>query len=96
MQIGLRVYLTKRFRKWQPVNVAGAPDGFFPFQEMGFAKLVRMQSLRKLLKNLVLRLEILINLLKLRNFLLTLPLPTSSSASQFCKKLSHVLVLISM
>jgi len=63
MQIGLRVYLNERFRKWQHVNVADALDGFFPFQTMGFAQRVRMQSLRKLLKNLMLRLEMLINTL---------------------------------
>ena len=45
--------LSERFRKWQPVNVADALDGFFPFQEMGFVQLVRMRSLRKLLQNLM-------------------------------------------
>jgi hypothetical protein len=95
MQIGLRVYLNGRFRKWQPVNVADALDGFFPFQAMGFAKLVRVQSLRKLLKNLIPQLDMLIHPLNLRHFLLTLPLPTLSSVSHLCKRLSHVLVLIS-
>ena len=98
MQIGLRVkkYLSDRFRKWQHVNVADFLNGFFPFQTMGFAQLVRMRSLRKLLKNLMLRLDMLINPLKLRHFLLTLPLPTPSSASHLCKRLNQVLVLMSM
>jgi len=94
MQIGLRVYLNGRFRKWQPVNVADALDGFFPFQAMGFAKLVRMQSLGKLLKNLMLRLELLIHPLKPRNFLPTLYLLTSYSVSHLCKRLNQVLVLM--
>jgi len=96
MQIGLRVYLSERFRKWQHVNVADFLNGFFPFPTMGFAKLVRLQSLRKPLKNLMLRLEMLINPLKLRHFLLTLHLPTPSSPSHLCKRLNQVLVLMSM
>ena len=59
-------------------------------------QLVRMQSLRKLLKNLMPRLDILINPLKLRHFLLTLHLPNPSSASHLCKRLNRVLVLMSM
>ena len=96
MQIGLRVYLSGRFRKWQPVNVADALDGFFPFQEMGFVQLVRMRSLRKLLQNLMPELDMLINPLKLRPFLLTLHLPTPSSAPHLCKRLNQGLVLMSM
>ena len=61
MQIGLRVYLNGRFREWQPVNVADGLDGFFPFQVMGFVKLVRVQSLRKLLKDLMPRSDSLLN-----------------------------------
>ena len=90
MQIGLRVYLSDRFRKWQHVNVADALDGFFPFQTMGFAKLVRVKSLKKLLKNPMLRLEMWISPLKLRNFLLTLSLPTSSSVSHLCNRHNQV------
>ena len=96
MQIGLRVYLSERFRKWQHVNVADFLNGFFPFQTMGFAKLVRVLSLRKLLKHLMLRLEMLINPLKLRHLLLALHLPTPSSASHLRKRLNQVLVLMSM
>ena len=53
--------VSERFRKWQHVNVADSLDGFFPFQTMGFAKLVRVQSLRKRLQNLMPRLEMSIN-----------------------------------
>src|SRR6266550_9043230 len=45
--------LSERFRKWQHVNIADFLNGFFPFQTMGFAKLVRVESLRKPLKNLM-------------------------------------------
>jgi hypothetical protein len=96
MQIRLRVYLSGRFRKWQHVNVADALDGFFPFQTMGFVKHVRVQSLRKLLQDLMPQLDMLINPLKLRPFLLTLHLPTPSSTSHLWKRLNRVLVLMSM
>lgn len=96
MHIGLRVYLSGRFGRWQPVNVADFLNGFFRFQAMGFVKLVRVQSLRKLLKNLMPRPDRLINPLKLRHFLLTFPLPNPSSASHPCKRLNQVLVSMSM
>ena len=78
------------------MNVAGFLNGFFPFQAMGFAKLVQLQSLRKLRKDLMPRPEMLINPLKLKHFLLTLPLPNPSGASQLYKRRNQVLVLMSM
>ena len=63
---------------------------------MGFVQLVRMQSLRKLLKNLTPRFDILISPLKLGHFFLALYLPTPSSAAHLCKRLNQVLVLMSM
>src|SRR5262249_16189435 len=93
MRIGLGVYLTRGFAKWLHVNVADFRNGFFLFQTMGFAQLVQKQSLRKRPKNLMPRLDRLIYPLKLRNPFLTLPLPTPSSPSHFCKRHPFVILI---